>query len=64
VFPDGRGLSDDAGPGAGDESFKTTFVSHVIGHRAERVKVRIFTVQEELPFADIPRWHCFALRGS
>src|SRR5215470_20003247 len=69
VFPDGRGLSDDEMQAIAREMnlSETTFVlpreAAVENERGKRV--RIFTVQEELPFAGHPTLGtAFALRGS
>lgn len=69
VFPDGRGLSDDEMQALAREMnlSETTFIlpreSSV--ERERGVRVRIFTVQEELPFAGHPTLGtAFHLRGS
>jgi trans-2,3-dihydro-3-hydroxyanthranilate isomerase len=69
VFPDGRGLSDDEMQALAREMnlSETTFIlpreSSV--ERERGVRVRIFTVQEELPFAGHPTLGtAFQLRGS
>jgi trans-2,3-dihydro-3-hydroxyanthranilate isomerase len=69
VFPDGRGLSDlDMQALAREMNLsETTFVlpRDPAIERERGVRVRIFTVQEELPFAGHPtRGTAFALRGS
>ena len=69
VFPDGRGLNDDEMQALAREMnlSETTFIlpreSSV--ERERGVRVRIFTVQEELPFAGHPTLGtAFQLRGS
>ena len=69
VFPDGRGLSDDEMQALAREMnlSETTYIlpreSSV--ERERGVRVRIFTVQEELPFAGHPTLGtAFQLRGS
>src|SRR6202163_243763 len=69
VFPDGRRLSDDEMQALAREMnlSETTFIlpreSSV--ERERGVRVRIFTVQEELPFAGHPTLGtAFQLRGS
>ena len=69
VFPDGRGLSDDEMQALAREMnlSETTFIlpreSSV--ERERGVRVRIFTIQEELPFAGHPTLGtAFQLRGS
>jgi trans-2,3-dihydro-3-hydroxyanthranilate isomerase len=69
VFPDGRGLSDDEMQALAKETnlSETTFVlprdSETERQRGKRV--RIFTVQEELPFAGHPTLGtAFVLRGA
>jgi len=69
VFPDGRGLSDDEMQALAREMnlSETTFIlpreSSV--ERERGMRVRIFTVQEELPFAGHPTLGtAFQLRGS
>jgi trans-2,3-dihydro-3-hydroxyanthranilate isomerase len=69
VFPDGRGLSDDEMQALAREMnlSETTFIlpreSSI--ERERGVRVRIFTVQEELPFAGHPTLGtAFQLRGS
>lgn len=69
VFPDGRGLSDQHMQALAREMnlSETTFVlPRNSATQLERgVRVRIFTVQEELPFAGHPTLGtAFALRGS
>ena len=69
VFPDGRGLSDQHMQALAREMnlSETTFVlpRDPATHRERGVRVRIFTVQEELPFAGHPTLGtAFALRGS
>ncbi len=69
VFPDGRGLSDDEMQAIAREMnlSETTFVlprDQAI-EKERGVRVRIFTVQEELPFAGHPTLGtAFALRGN
>jgi len=69
VFPDGRGLSDQHMQALAREMnlAETTFVlpRDAATERQRGVRVRIFTVQEELPFAGHPTLGtAFALRGS
>jgi trans-2,3-dihydro-3-hydroxyanthranilate isomerase len=69
VFPDGRGLSDDEMQSIAKEMnlSETTFIlPRDAGAEKERgTRVRIFTVQEELPFAGHPTLGtAFALRGN
>jgi trans-2,3-dihydro-3-hydroxyanthranilate isomerase len=69
VFPDGRGLSDPLMQALAREMnlSETTFVlpRDPSIEREQGVRVRIFTVQEELPFAGHPTLGtAFALRGS
>jgi trans-2,3-dihydro-3-hydroxyanthranilate isomerase len=69
VFPDGRGLSDQQMQALAREMnlAETTFVlpRDPAIERERGVRVRIFTVQEELPFAGHPTLGtAFALRGS
>ncbi len=69
VFPDGRGLSDQHMQALAREMnlSETTFVlpRDPAIERERGVRVRIFTVQEELPFAGHPTLGtAFALRGS
>ncbi len=69
VFPDGRGLSDQHMQALAREMnlSETTFVlpRDPATQREHGVRVRIFTVQEELPFAGHPTLGtAFALRGS
>ncbi len=69
VFPDGRGLSDQHMQALAREMnlSETTFVlpRDPATQRERGVRVRIFTVQEELPFAGHPTLGtAFALRGS
>jgi trans-2,3-dihydro-3-hydroxyanthranilate isomerase len=69
VFPDGRGLSDQHMQALAREKnlSETTFVlpRDLAIERERGVRVRIFTVQEELPFAGHPTLGtAFALRGS
>ncbi len=69
VFPDGRGLSDQHMQALAREMnlSETTFVlpCDPDTERERGVRVRIFTVQEELPFAGHPTLGtAFALRGS
>jgi len=69
VFPDGRGLSDQHMQALAREMnlSETTFVlpRDAATERERGVRVRIFTVQEELPFAGHPTLGtAFALRGS
>jgi len=60
VFPDGRGLNDEEMQAIAREMnlSETTFIlpRDAAVERKRGTRVRIFTVQEELPFADIPRW--------
>jgi trans-2,3-dihydro-3-hydroxyanthranilate isomerase len=69
VFPDGRGLSDAEMQALAKEMnlSETTFVlpRDAEAERERGVRVRIFTVQEELPFAGHPTLGtAFALRGE
>jgi trans-2,3-dihydro-3-hydroxyanthranilate isomerase len=69
VFPDARGLSDQQMQALAREMnlAETTFVlpRDAATERERGVRVRIFTVQEELPFAGHPTLGtAFALRGS
>src|SRR6266853_3573212 len=69
VFPDGRGLSGDQMQAIAREMnlSETTFVlpRDEAVEKERGVRVRIFTVQEELPFAGHPTLGtAFALRGS
>lgn len=69
VFRDGRGLSDEEMQALAREMnlSETTFVlpGEAATERERGVRVRIFTVQEELPFAGHPTLGtAFALRGS
>lgn len=69
IFPDGRGLSDDEMQSIAKEMnlSETTFIlPRDAGAEKERgTRVRIFTVQEELPFAGHPTLGtAFALRGN
>src|SRR6266496_6214724 len=69
VFPDGRGLSDDQMQAIAREMnlSETTFVlpGDAAVEKERGVRVRIFTVQEELPFAGHPTLGtAFALRGE
>jgi trans-2,3-dihydro-3-hydroxyanthranilate isomerase len=69
VFPDGRGLSDQHMQAIAREMnlSETTFIFPRDGaiERERGVRVRIFTVQEELPFAGHPTLGtAFLLRGS
>lgn len=69
IFPDGRGLSDQQMQVLAREMnlAETTFVlpREPAIERERGVRVRIFTVQEELPFAGHPTLGtAFALRGS
>src|SRR6476660_8207815 len=69
VFTDARGLSDELMQALAREMnlAETTFVlpSDPATERERGVRVRIFTVQEELPFAGHPTLGtAFALRGS
>ncbi len=58
VFPDGRGLSDEQMQALAREMnlSETTFIlpRDAATERERGVRVRIFTVQEELPFAGHP----------
>src|SRR6266849_7422396 len=69
VFPDGRGLSDQQMQALAREMnlSETTFIlpREKTVERERGVRVRIFMVQEELPFAGHPtRGPAFSLRGS
>src|SRR6266853_2311472 len=69
VFPDGRGLSGDQMQAIAREMnlSETTFVlpRDAAVEKERGVRVRIFTVQEELPFAGHPTLGtAFALRGN
>ena len=69
VFPDARGLNDDEMQAIAREMnlAETTFVfpREQTIEREQGVRVRIFTVQEELPFAGHPTLGtAFALRGN
>ena len=69
VFPDGRGLSDQEMQSIAREMnlSETTFIlpRDAATERERGVRVRIFTVQEELPFAGHPTLGtAFQLRGS
>jgi trans-2,3-dihydro-3-hydroxyanthranilate isomerase len=69
VFLDGRGLSDEEMQSIAKEMnlSETTFIlpRDAATEREEGVRVRIFTVQEELPFAGHPTLGtAFALRGE
>src|ERR1700724_4656047 len=69
VFLDGRGLSDQQMQALAREMnlSETTFIlpREASVERARGVRVRIFTVQEELPFAGHPTLGtAFQLRGS
>lgn len=69
VFPDGRGLSDDEMQAIAREMnlSETTFVlpREAAVEKDRGVRVRIFTVHEELPFAGHPTLGtAFALRGN
>src|ERR1700683_5608765 len=69
VFLDGRGLSDAEMQSIAKEMnlSETTFIlpRDAEVERERGVRVRIFTVQEELPFAGHPtRGYAFALRGQ
>src|SRR6058998_890415 len=69
VFHDGRGLSDDDMQAIAREMnlSETTFIlpRDAATERERGVRVRIFTVQEELPFAGHPTLGtAFALRGQ
>jgi trans-2,3-dihydro-3-hydroxyanthranilate isomerase len=67
VFPDARGLSDDQMQAIAREMnlSETTFMLPVNGASDTGLRTRIFTVQEELPFAGHPTLGtAFVLRGS
>jgi trans-2,3-dihydro-3-hydroxyanthranilate isomerase len=69
VFPDGRGLSDQEMQAIAKEMnlSETTFVfpRDAATEKERGIRVRIFTVQEELPFAGHPTLGtAFALRGE
>ena len=69
VFPDGRGLSDEQMQSIAREMnlSETTFIlpRDPVVEKERGVRVRIFTVQEELPFAGHPTLGtAFQLRGS
>lgn len=69
VFPDGRGLSDEQMQALAREMnlSETTFVMprDAAAERSHGVRVRIFTVEEELPFAGHPTLGtAFLLRGQ
>ncbi len=69
VFPDGRGLTDEQMQAIAREMnlSETTFIlpRDPAAERESGVRVRIFTVQEELPFAGHPTLGtAFQLRGS
>ena len=69
VFPDGRGLSDDEMQSIAKEMnlSETTFIlpRDAAAEKERGTRVRIFTVQEELPFAGHPTLGtAFALRGN
>src|SRR5436853_7889241 len=69
VFSDGRGLSDDQMQAIAREMnlSETTFIlpRDPATEKERGVRVRIFTVQEELPFAGHPTLGtAFALRGD
>jgi trans-2,3-dihydro-3-hydroxyanthranilate isomerase len=69
VFPDGRGLSDDEMQAIAKEMnlSETTFIlpRDASAEKERGTRVRIFTVQEELPFAGHPTLGtAFALRGN
>src|SRR5437016_8859249 len=69
VFPDGRGLSDDQMQAIAREMnlSETTFVLQrdAAVEKERGIRVRILTVQEELPFAGHPTLGtAFALRGN
>jgi trans-2,3-dihydro-3-hydroxyanthranilate isomerase len=69
IFPDGRGLSDEQMQAVAREMnlSETTFVfrREAAIERERGIRVRIFTVQEELPFAGHPTLGtAFLLRGS
>src|SRR6202047_1949083 len=69
VFPDGRGLSDDQMQAIAREMnlSETTYIlpRDAAIEKERGMRVRIFTVQEELPFAGHPTLGtAFALRGK
>jgi len=69
VFPDGRGLSTDQMQAIARETnlSETTFIlaGDAAAEKENSVRVRIFTVQEELPFAGHPTLGtAFVLRGQ
>jgi trans-2,3-dihydro-3-hydroxyanthranilate isomerase len=69
VFPDGRGLSDDEMQAVAKEMnlSETTYIlpRDAAIEKERGIRVRIFTVQEELPFAGHPTLGtAFALRGN
>jgi trans-2,3-dihydro-3-hydroxyanthranilate isomerase len=69
VFPDGRGLSDDEMQAIAKEMnlSETTYIlpRDAQTEKERGIRVRIFTVQEELPFAGHPTLGtAFALRGN
>jgi len=69
VFPDGRGLNDDEMQAIAKEMnlSETTYIlpRDEAAEKERGVRVRIFTVQEELPFAGHPTLGtAFALRGN
>src|SRR5215467_6439705 len=69
VFPDGRGLTDEQMQAIAREMnlSETTFIlpRDPETESAKGIRVRIFTVQEELPFAGHPTLGtAFALRGE
>src|SRR5258708_10402758 len=69
VFPDGRGLSDQEMQAIAKEMnlSETTFIfpRDAATEKERGIRVRIFTVQEELPFAGHPTLGtAFALRGE
>jgi trans-2,3-dihydro-3-hydroxyanthranilate isomerase len=67
VFPDARGLTDDHMQAVAREMnlSETTFILPGNDGAAKGVRTRIFTVQEELPFAGHPTLGtAFVLRGS
>src|SRR5712692_11040131 len=69
VFPDGRGLGDEQMQALAREMnlSETTYIlpRDAATEREKGVRVRIFTVQEELPFAGHPTLGtAFALRGQ
>ena len=69
MYPDGRGLSDGEMQAIAREMnlSETTFIlpRDAATERERGVRVRIFTVQEELPFAGHPTLGtAFALRGD